>query len=62
MMNSHPSWIFDEVAAAGALIDALRVDAILDGPLCLPDNLSELRILRELVPVRVPGRRASISV
>ncbi len=62
MMTSHPCGVFDEVAAAGALVDALGVDALLDGPLRLPDDLPELRILRELVPVWVPRRRASVSV
>ncbi len=62
LMTTHPCWVFDEVAAAGALVDALGVDALIDGPLRLPDDLPELRILRELVPVRVAGRHASVSV
>lgn len=62
MITSHPCGVFDEVAAAGALVDALGIDALLDCPLRLPDDLPELRILRELVPVRVAGRRASVSV
>ncbi len=37
--------VLDEVAAAAALVDALRVDAGLDGGLGLPNQLRELGII-----------------
>lgn len=44
------------------MVYPLRVDAFLYGSLGLSDDLSELGILRELVPVRLPLRGASVSV
>lgn len=59
---SYPVWIFDKVASTGALVDSLRVDPLIYGSLGLPDDLSELRILWELVPVRFPRRVSSVPI
>lgn len=53
--------VFDEVAPAGALVDPLGVEPLLDGFLRLADDLPELGILRKLVPV-FPRRNAPVPV
>lgn len=59
---SYPLWVFDKVAPTGTLVDPLRVDAFLYGSLGLSNDLPELRILRELVPVRLPRRASAVPV
>lgn len=59
---SYPLRVFDEVAPARALVDPLRVDAFLYGSLGLSNDLPELRVLRKLVPVRLPRRASAVPV
>lgn len=61
-VSSYPLRVFDKIASTGSLVDSLWVDPFFYGTLGLSDDLSELGILRELVPVRFPLRRATISV
>lgn len=61
-VSSYPLRVFDEIAPAGALVDPLGVDAFLYGSLGLSNDLSELGVLRELVPVRLPRRAPAVAV
>lgn len=51
--RSHPLRVLDEVASAGALVDALGEDAAFDGQLRLPHHRLELGVLRKLIPLAV---------
>lgn len=59
---SYPLRVFDEVAPTRTLVDPLRVDAFFYGSLGLSNDLPELGILRELVPVRLPRRTSAVPV
>lgn len=60
--SSYPLWVFDKIASTGSLVDPLGVDPLLYGSLGLSDDLSELGILWELVPVWFPRRATTVPV